>query len=143
MKHTEKTKFNSVLKQSIAGSITGILFLLVSAAILATLVLNSSIPEERIKLFVLVLIVFSTFLGTLVGRKSAGENKNVVCFVIGMVIFCTLLLMTAVLFGGKYTGVGETGLLILCGCVLPIFVKPGGKKKKKPRSQMVKLYKKL
>lgn len=143
MKNKEKTKFNAVLKQSIAGSIIGILFLLVNAAILTTLVLNRSIPEDRIKYFVLALIVFSTFLGTWIGRKGAGESKNIVCFVTGMVIFCTLLLLTAVLFGGRYTGVGETGLLILCGCVLPIFVKPDGKKKKKPRSQMVKLYKKL
>lgn len=142
MKHQENAKLKTLIKQSIAGSITGILFLMVSAAILSTLILNGSIPEKRINYFVLVLIVVSVFLGTMIGRKNAEEYKRIVCIITGIAIFCSLLFVTAVLFGGRYNGVGETGLLILCGCALPIFLKPNGGKKKKAGSRMVKLYKK-
>lgn len=142
MKHQENAKLKILIKQSLAGCITGILFLMVSAAILSTLILNGSIPERSINYYILVLIVVSVFLGTIVGRKRAGECKKIVCIITGTAIFCSLLLVTAVLFGGRYNGVGETGLLILCGCVLPIFVKTNGRKKKKAGSQMVKLYKK-
>lgn len=143
MKHQENAKLKTIIKHSIAGSITGILLLMVSAAILSTLILNGSIPERRINYFVLVLIMVSVFLGTITGGKSAGEYKKIVCLITGTAIFSSLLFVTAVLFGGRYAGVGETGLLILCGCVLPLLLKPNGRKKKKAGSQMVKLYKKL
>lgn len=141
MKQLGKAKLMAIVKHSIAGSITGIFFLMVSAAILSTMILNGSVPEKSAKYYVLVLIVISVCLGTIVGSRKAGEHKRSVSLVTGIVIFCSLLLVTAFLFGGKYAGVGETGLLILCGCVLPVLVKPTGKKKK-AGSRMVKLYKK-
>ena len=143
MKYQENAKFKVMIRQCIIGSVTGILFLTVSAAILSTLMLNGSIPEKRMNYFILVQMIVSVFLGTVIGRKGAGEYRKTVCIITGITIFCFLLLATAVLFGGKYTGVGETGLLILCGCVLPFFVKSNSKKTKRAGSRMVKLYKKV
>lgn len=142
MKHQENGKFNVIIRQSILGSLAGILFLTISAAMLSALILNGSIPERRMKYFVLALIVISVFLGTVIGRKGAEEYRKTVCIITGITIFCFMLLVTAILFGGEYTGVGETGLLILCGCTLPLFVGPYRTKKKKTGSRMVKLYKK-
>lgn len=143
MKHQENAVFKVMIRQSIVGSVSGILFLTLSAVILSALVLNGVIPERRMYFFVLVLIVVSVFLGTVIGRKGAGEYKKTVCIITGITDFCFLLLVTAVLFEGKYRGVGETGLLILCGCVLPFFVKSNSKKTKRAGSRMVKLYKKV
>ena len=142
MKNQENQKIKTLIRQSLAGSITGILFLVGSAAILSTLILNGRISEGKINYFVLGIIVLSVMLGTIIARKNAGENKKVVCIITGIAIFCILLFITAVLFGGQYAGVGETGLLILCGSLLPVLVNRDGPKKKKASPRMVKLYKK-
>ena len=39
------------------------------------------------------------------------------------VYFIVQLVMTGLFFGGKYSGVGETGLLIFCGSMLGVFIK--------------------
>ena len=142
MKNQENEKVRTLIRQSIAGTIAGILLLVGSAALLSTLVLNGGIPEAKISYCALGVIILAAFFAAMIARKKAGERKNAVCILTGVALFCILLLTTASLYGGQYNGVGETGLLILCGSLLPILMRRNSSKKKKAGSRMVKLYKK-
>ena len=140
MKNQENKKIKILIRQSVTGTVAGILLLIGSAALLSTLVLNGVIPESRISYCVLGIILLTSFIAAVTARKKANERSNIVCIITGGLFFFILMLTTALLYDARYNGVGETGLLILCGSLLPILMRRT--KKKKAGSRMVKLYKK-
>lgn len=140
MKNQGNEIIKVIIRQSIAGTIAGILILVGSTALLSTLVLNGVIPEAKISYCNLGIIILAAFFAAVIACKNTAEKRSIICMITGAVIFCVLLLTTALFYGGQYNGVGETGLLILCGSILPILTRRT--KKKKAGSKMVKLYKK-
>jgi putative membrane protein (TIGR04086 family) len=81
---------------------------------------------------VLVILILSAWLGASVAAGKIKRQRLIICLASGMTYFAVLMLMTALFFGGKYSGVGETTLLIFCGSMLGVFGKYPGKTKRKP-----------
>ena len=104
------------------------------AAILAKLVENEVMPEESIGYGVMVILVLASFLGAMVTVNKVKHQRLMMCLASGAVYFGILLATTALFFGGQYTAVGETALMIVCGCGLVIVLdfqqNRGGKKPK-------------
>ena len=85
---------------------------------------------------VMFILILSSLIGASVAARKVKRRRLLSCMVSGGIYYLILLAITGLFFGGKYSGVGETGLLILCGSTLGFLMKYPGKpeiKRRKPR----------
>lgn len=69
---------------------------------------------------VMVILLLSAWAGASVTAIKIKRRRAVMCIGSGAAYFLLLMATTALFFGGQYSGVGETGLMIFCGCMLGI-----------------------
>lgn len=114
-----------------AASIT-----IAGAAVTAKLIDSGILSWQRSGYGVMVTLILASWLGAVVSAARIKRQRLAVCAMTGLLYFGTLLLTTALFFGGRYSGVGETALLILCGSMLGVFsniTEKTGRKRRKIR----------
>ena len=92
----------------------------VFVTIAATLILTKLVIGERMQMQnigygILILLIAASFLGAMVAQGRVKHRRLLVCILSGVVYYCVLLGSTALFFGGQYSAVGVTGLLVLAG----------------------------
>ena len=97
------------------GSMVVTIFL---AALIAWMVKAEHLPPENIGYGIMLLLAIASFTGAWIAWNKIKRKRLMVCLLSGAAYFTVLLSMTALFFGGQYAGVGETALMILCGCLL-------------------------
>lgn len=107
---------------------------LLGALLLAKLVQNETLPWENIGYGIMVMLLAASFSGAMLAAARIKRQRLTVCLLSGVIYFGLLLSMTALFFGGQYSSVGVTGVLILGGsgtaALLGIREKRGGKPRK-------------
>lgn len=110
------------------GGATSLIMTLVLAAILAWLVIGEKIQQSQMGYGIMAILTASSFLGAKTAFARIQRRRMMVCAGAGCVYLGILLSITALFFGGQYSGVGETAVMILCGCALAFLLKmPSGK----------------
>lgn len=119
------------------GTIAAVTITIFGSLITAKLIEAEIMKWEHSGYAVLIILLTSAWIS---GQLAAGKIKRqrlMVCLLSGAVYFCALLLSTALFFGGQYSGVGETGVLILCGSLVSIITGYSGKaKRNRPRNRI-------
>ena len=69
---------------------------------------------------VMVILLLSAWAGAAVTAGKIKRRRAVMCLGAGIGYFLMLIAMAALFFGGHYSGVGETGLMIFCGSMLGV-----------------------
>lgn len=93
---------------------------LIGAGVLAKLVDSETLAQEHMGYGIMVVLMIASWIGSLTSKGMIKRQKVLIGLLSGLLYFGVLLAITALFFGGQYNGVGETGLLILCGSVLGI-----------------------
>lgn len=106
---------------------------LAGALLTANLIGREVLSWNRCGYAVMVILLLSSWGGAMVAAGKIKRQRLLVCLGSGAIYFIMLLLATALFFGGQYSGVGETGLLIFCGSMLGSFVRLEGKNRRKGR----------
>ena len=88
------------------GAVCSLAATLILTAILAKLVEAETLPVEK---------VVSSFAGAMISCGRIKRQRMLVCIVSGVIYFAMLMSMTALFFGGQYSAVGTTALLVLAG----------------------------
>ena len=83
--------------------------------VVAWLVERGILRQENVGYGVMGVLLLSSAWGSAVAKSKVERKKNVVCLAAGGCYFLSLLAITASIFGGQYSAVGVTGLLILGG----------------------------
>ena len=109
------------------GGVASLVVTIVTSGILAWLVISQKISENQIGYGVMVLLILASFSGAEVSYRKIKRQRLVVSMVAGVIYFGILLSMTAFFFGGQYNAVGESALMVLCGCGLAFLLKKGEK----------------
>lgn len=121
----------------IAGALCGLVGTLLFSAILAKLVDSEIIPQDKVGYGIMVLLLICAFLGANEACRRTKRQYLIVCAISAGVYFLILLSITALFFGGQYSGIGVTAILILCGSILSAFTrsrKGEGRKRRKKRA---------
>lgn len=92
--------------------------LLLGTTFIAAMMHKEIIEEKNVGYAVMIILILGAFTGSKVSYIKIKRQKIVVSLLSGAVLYMILLSITALFFGGQYSGVGETGLLILCGSTL-------------------------
>lgn len=116
------------------GGLCGLAITLLGSGIIAKLIDANVFSESSIGYGIMVILLLASFLGSLLAFGKIGRQRLLVCMATGLIQFLLLLSMTALFFGGQYSGVGVTALLIFCGSALAAFLglreNRGGKTRK-------------
>lgn len=99
---------------------------LLGSALLAWLVHGEKLDPDQIGYGILILLLLGAFLGAEVAFRRIRRQRLLVCAASGVVYFGLLMAMTALFFGGQYSAVGVTALLILAGSCTAALVGSGG-----------------
>ena len=117
-----------------AGVISSLLATVFGAAIIAKLVDSEIIGESGTGYGVMIILVLAAYVGAALSYRRHKSQRLIVCMAEGAIYFGILICITALFFGGKYSGVGAKGMLVLCGStlgILPIFERNNRRKRKK------------
>ncbi len=113
------------------GALTAVGVTLAGAAVLAKLIEAGGIAENSSGYGIMMILLAASWLGSVVACRKIKRQLLAVCLMSGAVYFGILMLTTALFFGGRYSGVGETALLIICGSMLAVLWEFRGKRTSK------------
>lgn len=122
----------------LTGGIVALISTLALTALLAKLMEGEILPEENIGYGVMIMLLVSAFLGSATACIRVKRQFLMTAALSGVVYILLLLSITALFFGGQYSGVGVTVLLVCCGSLLAAMVFSRGGKGRKTRKPKVK-----
>ena len=112
------------------GIIVSIIVTLLGAAIGAWLLASEKIGEGSCGYICVCTLLLSGILGSWIAASVVGEKRLLTCILAGTGYLLSLLAITALFFGGVYSGAGEGALLILGASISAALL--GLKQNKKP-----------
>lgn len=117
---------------ALSGAVSmGITLLL--AIVTAKLVDMGTLPEGGIGYAALGILMLSSAVGALTAVARIKRQRLAVCLGSGLIYYILLLSLTALFFGGQYTGMGVTALAVAGGCGSVILLGMGeGRRRKRP-----------
>ena len=116
------TKEKSLILSVALGVCFSMLMTISGAALTALMVNGQTIGEGRAGLAAKIIVGLSTIVGCVVASLFAKRLRLQVCMLCGGTYYSVLLGMTALLFGGEYTSMGITALIVLIFCVGTAFI---------------------
>lgn len=120
------------------GALYAFVWTLVSSGILAWLVHSQRIPETAIGYGSMVILLTASVLGAWIAYKKVKRQRAAVSAAAGGMYFIMLLALTALFFGGQYTGVGVTALLILGGSAAAALLGMGKGRSSNPKIRKIR-----
>ena len=96
--------------------ITGTLTI-TATAVIAIMINNEIIQWTQVGFWIMVILLVSSFLGGKIAIYTIKRQRMLVSFMSGVLYWALLLCITALLFGGNYGSVWETGALIIAGSI--------------------------
>ena len=104
---------------------------LIGSAVSAWLFHSEKIGEGSIGYVTLILLFLSAALGAIAAVGLIGQKRLVICLSAGGIYLLFLLAITALFFGGTYSGVGESVLVVMAGVLSVALLSIKGNKKPK------------
>ena len=113
------------------GLLVSMVITLAGAALTAYFIHKETIPEEGMGYGILLTLLLSAAAGAWIAVKRIQRLRMQMCMLSGLCYYLTLLAMTALFFGGEYSGMGITALVVLGGCGTVTILGAGGGKRRK------------
>ena len=105
------------------GTISAMAIMLIGTLVASVMIHKEILQWSQSGYAVMLILILSSYVGASVAAQKIKRRRLLTCMVSGGAYYLILLVMTGLFFGGKYSGVGETGLLILCGSTLGFLMK--------------------
>lgn len=96
------------------------------SALTAWLILVGTLPEHAAGYCAMGILLLSAAAGAVTAIGRIKRLRFQMGMASGVIYFLSLLLITALFFGGIYDGIGVTALMIFCGSALVILLGNGG-----------------
>ena len=101
------------------GALISFMTMIIGAAVMTLLLANQTIEESAMGYGVLLIIILSVVIGSTVSILLARNRVLVVSLCTALTFALALLAMTAMFFGGQYSGVPVT-LLVMGGSAIGV-----------------------
>ena len=103
------------------GGLVSLIVTLAGAAALSYLVLSEAVGEQGIGYGSMAILLLGSVLGTWTAVSSIKKQRLQVSLMSAAVYYLLLIGITALFFGGQFSGMLVTGLVILIGSLLVAF----------------------
>ena len=117
----------------LAGGACAFAGTMLTSAVLAKLVDMEIIPQDKIGYGIMALLLLCAFLGANEACRRVKRQYLIVSAISAGFYYSMLLSVTALFFGGQYSGMGVTAVLVLCGSLLAVFLRSGNREGRKRR----------
>lgn len=104
------------------GALVNMALTLIGSGVVAFLVDRETMPVNGIGYGAMVILVVSALSGAMMAWKKIKRLRLQVCLLSGGIYYMMLLGMTMLFFGGQFSGMGVTALMVACGSILAILV---------------------
>ena len=115
------------------GSSISVALTILGAGFVAKLISMEMLQETAIGYGAMIIILLASISGAGIAVRKVKKRMRQVSALVGVFYYVMLLAMTAILFGGKYQGMGVTALLVLAGCGVVVLIAGREKKSKRYR----------
>lgn len=117
-----------ILRAVCFGCLAALMITIGSVAVLAWLVSDEILKEVAIGYGVAATVVLSVLFGCVIASSMAGQGRLLVSMSTGAMYMLVMMGITALFFGGQYSGIGQTALLVMCAALCWWLLKFKGKK---------------
>jgi putative membrane protein (TIGR04086 family) len=97
----------------------------------AWLLSSEKIGEGSVGYITMILLLVSSVLGAMAATRLVGEKRLLVCLCAGGVYLLSLLAISALFYGGTYSGVGVSALIVVAGVLSVALLGINSRKKTK------------
>ena len=115
----------------ILGTLLSLLATLVGSGILAKLLDAAFLGENSVGYGAMIVVILSSWIGALVSVRKQNGRRMLSSMAVGAAYFLVMLGVNAIFFGGQYSGIGVTALLVFCGSFLAVLSVPLEKRRGK------------
>lgn len=91
---------------------------LILSMFLARLVSTEKLEWDRIGYGIIVILLTASVMGTKAACVMIRRRKLMLCIIAAVLYWLSLLMTTALFFGGQYDGIGVTGIVIFSGSAI-------------------------
>lgn len=91
---------------------------LLLSVLLAKMISAEKIEWEKVGYGIMIILLVTSILGAKTTCIMVKRRKLLSSIIAGLLYWLGLLTITALFFGGQYSAVGITGMIILCGSAL-------------------------
>ena len=116
------------------GALTSFAVTLLGAAVLSYLIVSERISEASVGYGAMIVLFLSSALGAWLAAARIKHRRLMVCSLAGIGYYLLLLIVTVLCFGGEFSGMGISAIVIALGsmfAMLPFLQKKQGKSKYK------------
>ena len=106
----------------VLGGIWGLIWTLIGSGLLGWLIHTEKLAEHTTGYGSMMILLSASILGSLISYRKTKRQRILVCLGAGGVYLLMLIGMTALFFGGQYTGFSVTALLIMGGSLASVFL---------------------
>lgn len=118
-----------------AGLATGLCISLVTtlilSALLAKLVSTEKVEWGNIGYGIMIILLLTSVIGSKATCIMIKRRKLIGCLLAGLLYWLSLIMITALFFGGQYDGMGVTGFIVLCGSAVVCLLESRGERGRK------------
>lgn len=100
------------------GEIISLCLTMILSALLAKLISTEKLEWEKAGYGIMAILLIASIVGTKATCLLIKRRKLMSCVVSGVLYWLGLLIITALFYGGQYSGIGVTGIVILCGSAM-------------------------
>ena len=120
------------------GALISVAITLLCAALCAAMISAETLPEQSLGYASLVILFLAALGGATAGAGKAKGKRLYVCLIVAGIYMLVLFGMTALFFGGQYSGVGVTALVLLSGAIVAAMTGQGRRKGANLRRSKIK-----
>lgn len=110
-------KSNSIPASILIGAALGLLISIMGALFLAWLINTERVGQGAIDNGVLIILLGASATSAVISSTIVKEKRLLICALSGLCYLLMLLAITALFFGGQYSGIAVSGLVILAGSI--------------------------
>lgn len=104
------------------GTAAALVWTLMASAVLAKLMDLERLPEDAVGYGAVVILLIGGFLGAAAAYRKVKGKRLQVSLLTAAAYYLSLLSMTALFFGGQYTGMGVTALVVISGSLAAVLL---------------------
>ena len=98
------------------GVTVGLIVTVLLSSLVAKLLQTGVLAQNQTGYAVMGLLLAASFAGAAVAQGRVKHSRRMICMLSGGIYYLSLLAITALFFGGQYTAMGVTALVVLAGC---------------------------
>ena len=110
---------------------------LILTSFMAKMISSEKLEWDQVGYGIAMMLLATSMIGTKTACLMIKRRKLMTCAITGMLYWLVLLTISALFFGGQFSGIGVTGITILCGSAVVCIFEMRGERGRRMGSRQI------